>query len=73
LTGVAIPVNPPSSRLAKMVPPTLPGALEAPTTATAVGASSGRSEATVAEWSRSAIRSASCSVGRMSSDSSVTP
>ncbi len=68
-----MPVKPPSSRLAKIVPPTLPGALEAPTTATAPGASSGRSEATVASWSRSAMRSASCSVGRMSSDSSLTP
>ena len=69
LTGHTTPSKPPAMMLRSTRPPILVGSLEAPTTATDRGASNGRSDATLATWSRRAMRSASRSLGRMSSTS----
>ena len=72
-TGLATPWKPASMMLARSAPPTLPGSLDAPTTATEAGERIGRSDATAARWSRAAMRSRTCSVGRMSSERTTSP
>ena len=73
LTAAATPAKPPAMIVRRSSPPTLPSRADAPTTATEAGASSGRSEATVARWWRSAIRSSARSLGRMSSSRWASP
>jgi hypothetical protein len=72
-TGVTTPWKPPSTRFASTARPRPSGPVEAPTTATDAGASTGRSDATAPRWSRSAMRASTASLGWMSSDTVTSP
>jgi len=72
-TGVAKARNPPARTVPRTAPPRLPGALDAPTTASEAGARIGRSEATTPRWSRASMRFSTASSRRMSSATVSSP